>query len=162
MQVAAFAGGVPQDAGEEQMVARPESKITVAFVALFVGMALVSVAAGLSRLAPAGALGTLVWVVSLSAAIPLALAAFNAICDHVLRDVASQRKTEALLESFWPAAQQDLAKQFYLGGRRHPKGAAHAKGPQSDDEPLAPSTVATDPLHRPAMQHSRHKWWVGQ
>ena len=144
------------------MVARPQSKITVALVALLVGMALVSVAAGLSRLAPAGALGSLVWVVSLAAAIPLALAAFNAICDHFLRDVASEQKTEALLESFWPAAQQDLVKHFHLGGRRHAQGAVHAKGCQSDDEPLAPSTVAADPLRRPAMQHGRHKWWVGQ
>ncbi len=144
------------------MVARPESKITVSLVALFVAVALVSVAAGISRMAPAGAIGTLVWVVSLAAAIPLALAAFNAMCDHFLRQVASRRKTESLLESFWPAVQRDLVVQFHSSGRRHAKGAVHAKGCESDDEALAPSTVATDPLHRPAMQHSRRKWWVGQ
>ena len=144
------------------MVARPQSKITVALVALFVGTALVSVAAGLSRLVPAGALGTLVWVVSLATAIPLALAAFNGICDHFLPQVASERRTEARLERFWPAVQRDLANQFHLSGRRHAKGAAHANGHRSDDEPLAPSTVAADPLRPPAMQHGRHKWWVGQ
>jgi len=144
------------------MVARPQSKITVAVVALFVGTALVSVAAGLSRLVPAGALGTLVWVVSLAAAVPLALAAFNTICDHFFREVASQQKTQALLESYWPAVQRDLANQFHLSGRRHANGAAHANGHRSDDEPLAPSPIATDPLHRPAMQHGRQKWWVGQ
>ena len=144
------------------MVARPQSKIIVALVALFVGMALVSVAAGLSRLVPAGLAGTFVWVVSLAAAIPLALAAFNGICDRFLTQVASERRTEARLESFWPAVQRDLANQFHLSGRRHANGAAHANGYCSDDEPLAPPTVATDPLHRPAMQHGRHRWWVGQ
>jgi hypothetical protein len=144
------------------MVARPQSKITVALVALFVGMALVSVAAGISRLAPAGLAGTFVWVVSLAAAIPLALAAFNAICDHFLRQVASERKADARLESFWPAVQRDLANQYHLSGRRHAHAASHANGHSADDEPLALPTIATDPLHRPAMQRGRHKWWVGQ
>jgi hypothetical protein len=64
------------------MVARPESKITVALVALFVAVALVSVVAAISRLLQAGTLETFLWVVSLATAIPLALVAFNAVCDH--------------------------------------------------------------------------------
>jgi hypothetical protein len=139
------------------MVARPQSKITVALVALFVAVALVSVTAGLSRL-----VGTLVWVISLAAAIPLALAAFNAICDHVLRELVSERKTEVLQERFWPAVQRDLANQFRLSGRPHADGASYANGHAADDELLAPPTIATDPLHQPATQRERHRWWVGQ
>jgi len=143
------------------MLARPQSKITVALVALSIGVALVSIAAAVSRLVPTGLAGTVVWVVSLAALVPLAITAFNAICDRLLREVAPQRKTESLLESYWPTVQRDLANQFHLNGKRHANGAAHADG-HSEGEPLAPPTIAADPLHRPTMQRSRHKWWVGQ
>ena len=105
------------------MLARPQSKMTVAFVALAIGVGLVSVAAAASRLAPNGLAGTLVWVVSLVVAIPLAIAAFNWVCDRFLGPVAEERQTKALLDGYWPAVQRDLADQFHLNGRRHANGA---------------------------------------
>jgi hypothetical protein len=145
------------------MLARPQSKMTVAFVALAIGVGLVSVAAAVSRLAPNGLAGTLVWVGSLVVAIPLAIAAFNWVCDRFLGPVAEQRQTKALLDGYWPAVQRDLADQFDLNGKRYANGAAHASGKLSGGQPLATPTIPIDPLQRPTtMQRSRHKWWVGQ
>lgn len=145
------------------MLARPQSKMTVAFVALAIGVGLVAVAAAASRLAPNGLAGTLVWVVSLVVAIPLAIAAFNWVCDRFLGPVAEERQTKALLDGYWPAVQRDLADQFHLNGRRHANGAAHASGNLPNGEPLAPPTTPIDPLHQPTTtQRARRKRWVGQ
>jgi len=142
------------------MLARPQSKMTVALVALSIGVALFSVTAAVSRLASSGWAGTLLWLVSLVVAVPFAIAAFNGVCDCLLRQGRPQRRAESREDNYWPAVQCDLATQFHLNGRRHASGAAN--GHQSDNEPLAPPTIATDPLHRTAMQRSRHKLWVGQ
>jgi len=135
----------------------------VALVALSIGLALVSVAAAVSRLAPNGLAGTLVWVVSLVMAIPLAIASFNRVCDRFLGPVAEQRQTKELRDGYWPALQCDLADQFRLNGRRHANGAASASGTLSNVEPLAPPAIPIDPLHQPTtMEGRKHKWWVGQ
>jgi hypothetical protein len=152
----------PYDAGEEQMLARPQRKMTVALVALLIGLALVSVTAAVNRLSPGGAAGTLVWVVAMAAAIPLALAAFNAVCDHCLRRAAVERQTESLLDSYWPTVQRDLANQFHLVGRGRANGAARTNGHLSNGAPLAPPATPIHPLHRSTIQRSKHKRWVGQ
>jgi hypothetical protein len=151
----------PYDAGEEQMLARPQSKMAVAFMSLSIGVALVSVAATLNRLAPTGVTRNVVWVASLLVVIPLAIAAFNAICDHFLLQVATQRQSQSRLDSYWPAVERDLTNQFRLNGKRQLHGALYANE-HCEAEPLAPPTIAANPLGEPAMQRRRQKWWVGQ
>lgn len=143
------------------MLARPQSKMTVALVALSIGLALVSVTAAISGLASSGWAGTLIWVLWLVGAIPLAIAGFNAICDRFLLQGRLRRTAESVEERYWPAVERELAIQFQLNGKRYANGAVHANG-RPEVEPLAPPTIPADPLQQPAMQRSRYRWWVGQ
>jgi hypothetical protein len=143
------------------MLARPQNKMTVALVALSIGVALVSFTAAISRFAPSGWAGTVVWVVSLVVAVPLAIAAFNAVCDYFLYRSSSRATSESRLDSYWPSVQSDLANQFHLNGARLTNGLAHVNG--TNNGVLGPSAIPIDPLRRPAtMEQRRHKWWVGQ
>lgn len=143
------------------MLARSQRKMTVALVALSIGVTLVSVVAAISRLAPASMAGTAVWIVSLLAAVPLAIAAFNAICDLFQWQAAPERPTEALLDTYWPVVERDFTSQFRLDSRRHTNTAARADAQLSNGAPPAPPATPIDPLHRPATQRTK-QWWVGQ
>jgi len=67
------------------MVTRPESKMLVALAALLVGIALISTVAFVSHLLPAGLPGDLLWTVTLAAIVPLALTAFDTLCNRLHR-----------------------------------------------------------------------------